>query len=259
MAKRTTSKPSKNNSSFDGIADKFDKNIYGTSKGRLRHKLLLHYLQSHIEQNSISVLDVGAGTGEMSAEFAKFNHQVHLVDVSLDTLTMAKQKLSDYSNLSYEHNDLFTLEGKYDLVLCHAVLEWLADPYECIDKLNTLLSDEGTLSLSFFNRDAKEFGNLIYGNFDYVEQGMPNKNTVRLNPSYPHRPLDIIRYIKQISDLEIVLTAGIRCIHDYVHEHRHIEENNQQLLRLELEYGNKEPFKYLGKYFYIQVKKRLNS
>ena len=35
-------------SNFDGIANKFDENIYGTSKGRLRHQLLLAHLQKDL-------------------------------------------------------------------------------------------------------------------------------------------------------------------------------------------------------------------
>ena len=34
----------KQDQSFDKFADKFEKNIYGSTKGQLRHELLVHYL-----------------------------------------------------------------------------------------------------------------------------------------------------------------------------------------------------------------------
>ena len=39
----------KQDQSFDKIADKFEKNIYGSSKGQLRHELLVHHLKASLD------------------------------------------------------------------------------------------------------------------------------------------------------------------------------------------------------------------
>jgi len=53
---------------FDGISGKFANNIYGTTKGRLRHELLIHHLEANnvlVDLKSKRVIDVGCGLGHM--------------------------------------------------------------------------------------------------------------------------------------------------------------------------------------------------
>ncbi|MDT0594442.1 methyltransferase domain-containing protein [Glaciecola petra] len=248
---------------FDGIANKFDANIYGTSKGRLRHQLLLHHLSSFIDSNALNVLDIGAGTGVMSAEFAQKGHHVSLVDISKDALKIAENRLNDAKNIEIYNMsfDGFVSNYKtkpaksYDLILCHALLEWLENPFDAIDQALKLLDKNGVLSLSFFNQDAKAFNNLIYGNFDYVINGMPHKNTVRLNPHNAQSAQVVIKWLEGRSDLSIVKQSGIRCIHDYLQKKESIVNDYQRLFELEIEYGSQVPFMWLGKYFHVIIHK----
>lgn len=242
--------------SFNGIANKFDENIYGTSKGQLRHQLLVHYLQPYLLGEPLKVLDAGGGTGMMACEFAKNGHKVTLNDVSQDTLDIAYGRLASFHDTKVILGEINELDGAYDLVICHAVLEWLTKPFECIEKLVQLLKPGGVLSLSFFNHDAKEFNNLLYGNFKYVEEGMPSKNTVRLNPHNAQKPQLVIDKFESMEGVNILATAGIRCIHDYMFDKQHIDDNYQKLFEMECEYGAKAPFKWMGKYFYVQIQKR---
>ena len=241
---------------FDGIANKFDENIYGTSKGRLRHQLLVHSLSLYIEGPTLSVLDVGGGTGMMSAEFAKHGHQVTIVDISLDALAIAKQRLKPFDKTKFIHSDIKALDSKYDFIICHALLEWLPDPLETTLFLRTLLTDTGFMSLSFFNHDAKLFNNILYGNFDYVEKGLPTKNTVRLNPHNAQSPRKVIECIINSEFYTILETRGIRCFHDYMLDKPKIDTFYQQLFDMEIKYGNSEPYKWLGKYFHIMLSAR---
>ncbi|MGB3724988.1 MAG: methyltransferase domain-containing protein [Glaciecola sp.] len=242
-------------SSFNGLANKFDANIYGTTKGDLRHRLLLHYLHPYLQQPSLRVLDAGGGTGYMTLEFAQQGHNIHLVDVSDDVLNVARERLQAFPNAVVEQNDVLTITQQYDVVLCHAVLEWLAHPLQYIKHLLSLLPSGGMLSLSFFNQNAKVFNNLLYGNFDYVNEGMPVKNTVRLNPHNAQDPEQILQFIGSLPGVEIIMSAGIRCIHDYMSDKQKISQHYDLLFAAECEYGVKTPYKWLGKYFYVQVKK----
>lgn len=241
---------------FDGIANKFDENIYGTSKGRLRHQLLVQCLSSYIEGQPLKVLDVGGGTGMMSLEFAKKGHQVTIADVSLDAIAIAKQRLKSFDTANFLHCDIKELKDKYDFVICHAVLEWLQDPLETMLFLRTLLTDKGFMSLSFFNHDAKLFNNLLYGNFDYVEKGLPVKNTVRLNPHNAQSPRKVIECLNDSGLYTILDTRGIRCFHDYMLDKSKIDTLYQQLFDMENKYGSAEPYKWLGKYFHIMLAAR---
>jgi S-adenosylmethionine-dependent methyltransferase len=244
---------------FNGIANKFDNNIYGTTKGRLRHQMLLHYLSGLINSKiPCDVLDAGGGTGMMSLEFSKAGHNVTLCDGSEEVLDIAKQRLVDTTNTRIEKIDILSLNypQQFDLVLCHAVLEWVQEPLVIVDKLFTQLRKDGRLSLSFFNRDAALFNNAIWGNFDYIDAGLKARNQVRLNPHNAQRPNDIIQYINdKYPTYTIEHKAGVRCFHDYLQDRNKQVVEYDKILALEMKYGATEPYMWLGKYFHLIIQK----
>jgi S-adenosylmethionine-dependent methyltransferase len=244
--------------SFDKFADKFEKNIYGSTKGQLRHELLVHYLHQSITLDSapLDILDAGGGTGVMTQVMLNLGHRVKLTDISSEALSLAKDKLGQSNTLEIQHLDILSLDNKkqYDLVICHAVLEWLQAPFEVMRKLVDLVKPGGHLSLSFFNLDAQLFGNMLYGNFDYVEQGMMTKNIVRLSPKNPQKPKVILSQLKTLP-VKVIKQAGIRCFHDYLKQPEKQISEYEQLKQLEIEYGSNEPYLWLGKYFLIIAQK----
>jgi S-adenosylmethionine-dependent methyltransferase len=246
--------------SFDKFADKFEKNIYGSTKGQLRHELLVHYLHDCIPLNTqpLEVLDAGGGTGVMSQVMLNLNHKVTLSDISSEVLSLAKGKLGKNINLDVQNKAILSLSTKkqYDLVVCHAVLEWIQNPFEVICKLVDLVKPGGYLSLSFFNYDAQLFGNMLYGNFDYVEQGMTAKNIVRLSPNNPQKPKIILSQLENLP-VKIIKKAGIRCFHDYLKQTEKQTSEYDQLKQLEIKYGSTEPYLWLGKYFLVIAQKDL--
>jgi len=243
---------------FDKFADKFEKNIYGSTKGRLRHELLVHHLHNSIslEGMPLDVLDAGGGTGVMTEVMLNLGHNVTLSDMSSEVLSLARQKLGENINLDIQHMDILSLSNQkqYDLVVCHAVLEWLRDPVEVMRKLVDLVKPGGHLSLSFFNHDAQLFGNMLYGNFDYIEQGMTTKNIVRLSPNNPQKPKFILTQLEALP-VKVIKQAGIRCFHDYLKQSDKQSSDYAQLKRLEIQYGSNEPYLWLGKYFLIIAQK----
>lgn len=251
-------KNSKPDQSFDNIAAKFEKNIYGTSKGRLRHELLLHYLQTHIDlvSSSLRVLDAGGGTGVMARALADMGHQLSINDISADVLVLAREKFQDDATVSFIHGEIQDLDPaqSYDLVVCHAVLEWLQEPLQAVSALLERVKPGGHLSLSFFNKHAYRFANLLYGNFTHVKADMQGKNRVRLSPNNALFPELVIAYVQGLP-VTIVNKAGIRCFHDYLKDPQLRESHYEQLKQAEIDYGCQEPYLWLGKYFHLIVQK----
>ncbi len=243
--------------SFDTILDKFDRNIYGSSKGKLRHELLLHYLLTVLDLRGhpLNIIDVGAGTGVMTQAMLDLGHQVTFNDLSQESVEIGKKKLGGYSNVDFLQGTLSELSRQsfYDVVICHAVLEWLQNPYDALQKMIGLVKPGGSLSLSFFNLDAHRFGNVLYGNFDYVLNGMPRKNNVRLNPNNALPVQDVLAKLAEFP-VEIIHTAGIRCFHDYLKIKQQQVDDYDKLKQLEMLYGLQAPYKWLGKYFHIIVR-----
>ena len=184
-------------------------------------------------------------------------HRVTLNDLSEDVLEIALQKLPASQNLTIQRGEIQSLSPalKYDLVICHAVLEWLQSPLDVITHLVDKLKPEGYLSLSFFNKDAHRFGNLLYGNFDYVKADLKNKNTVRLNPNNSVEPKAVLVHL-QCLPVNLVHRAGIRCIHDYMKHPDMQISHYQQVKEMEITYGTKEPYLWLGKYFHLIVQRK---
>ncbi|MBT1451976.1 methyltransferase domain-containing protein [Glaciecola sp. XM2] len=241
--------------SFDGIANKFDRNIYGTTKGQMRHQLLCFYLSDLLNGAPMTVLDAGAGTGMMAQAFAQQGHHLHLVDVSEEALSIARERLNGHPHTQFTLGGIDSISGKYDLVVCHAVLEWLEHPLQALDALLAHVKVDGQMSVSFFNQQAMLFNNAIYGNFDYIEKGMKVRNVVRLNPHNPQSPASVLEHLAKRDDISIELSAGIRCFHDYMRDPSMQSNRFDELLALEKQYGAQTPYKWLGKYFYIRVRK----
>lgn len=249
---------SQNDTSFDRIASKFDKNIYGTTKGQLRHEMLLHNLQ-HIWPllpQKARALDAGGGTGEFTKELLSRNMQVTLNDISQDTLDVASKKLNGGDSLTLHHGAIQDIDDtqRFDFIACHAVFEWLQEPNEVLAKLLNLLQLNGYLSLSFFNQNANLFGNILYGNFDLIKNGMKQKNRLRLANHRPLIPATVLGWLAELP-CEVIQKSGIRCFHDYLKDKQQQSLNYEQIKELELAHCQQEPFLWLGKYFHIVIRK----
>lgn len=250
-----------NDHSFEGITGKFSRNIYATNKGKLRLAVLQRDLQPWLDaagNKSLRVLDVGGGMGQLSQMFARAGYHVTHTDISPEIVAEAKS-LHEREGLSahYEYHvaplqqlpDL--LKQRFDVVLCHAVLEWLADPQQALATLKKLLAPAGQLSLMFYNRDAKILANIIFGNFDYVQADLKVKKTVRMSPQQPLSPADVAQWLEHLG-LQVTKKTGVRCFHDYL-RNRDDQQRFDELLALELRYNQQSPFVDIGRYLHWQI------
>lgn len=247
----------KTDRSFDGIAAKFAHNIYSSTKGKLRQVVLLRDLaELRLLQQPCHILDVGAGQGQLALALAAQGHRVHLTDISADMLQLAQQQAlaQGADNVSFQQIGLAELVAthrqQYQLVLCHAMLEWLAQPELAIAQLRQLVAPGGVLSLMFYNKDAKRFGNIVFGNFDYVVADFQVKKKVSLNPQHPLVPADVMQWCQQ-AGFSVLAKTGVRCFHDYLRDRALQQSHFEQLLALELQYNRIEPYASLGRYQHL--------
>lgn len=249
--------------SFAGITDKFARNIYATSKGRLRLAVLARDLAPLLDKAAakpMRVLDIGAGLGQVNVWFAERGCQVTHTDIAAEMVQGAQTVHAEaglaenYRYICAELQELpKQLAGEtFDLVICHAVLEWLHDPAAAIAVLKQFMAPGAVLSLMFYNRDAKLFANTIYGNFDYVQSQLQVKKRVRLSPQQPIAPADVTQWLAD-NQLQVVEKTGVRCFHDYLREPKK-HQDAAELLELELKYSRQAPFQALGRYQHWLVK-----
>ncbi|EKP6525584.1 tRNA uridine 5-oxyacetic acid(34) methyltransferase CmoM [Escherichia coli] len=249
---------------FDDIAEKFSRNIYGTTKGQLRQAILwqdLDRVLAEMGPQKLHVLDAGGGEGQTAIKMAERGHQVILCDLSAQMIDRAKQAaeakgVSD--NMQFIHcaaQDVAShLETPVDLILFHAVLEWVADPRSVLQTLWSVLRPGGVLSLMFYNAHGLLMHNMVAGNFDYVQAGMPKKKKRTLSPDYPRDPAQVYLWLEE-AGWQIMGKTGVRVFHDYLREKHQQRDCYEALLELETRYCRQEPYITLGRYIHVTARK----
>lgn len=269
MAKQSNSQ----DRNFDDLAKRFKKNIYGGLKGEIRLAVLerdfLEYFSAAPfgEQQStkpLRILDAGGGQAQFSLQFAKAGHSVVICDISAEMLKLAEQEvvaqgLVDRVRLIHcaiqdlsHHLDKEACD--FDVVLCHAVLEWVAHPPELLNALMAYLKPQGFLSLTFYNLNSLIYKNLLRTNFKKIQQkdfGGARGSLTPINPLYPEQ---VLEWLSQLPLARLTL-SGIRVFYDYILNTEQRERDPQSLIALELELSRKQPYQFLGRYIHVLSQK----
>jgi SAM-dependent methyltransferase len=92
------------------------------------------YLLPHLRPD-MTLLDVGCGPATITADLAGLVASVKGIDPSASVIADAK---SAFPTLDLEVGDLFEIEGSWDVVHAHQVLQHLADPVGALRKMRSL-------------------------------------------------------------------------------------------------------------------------
>jgi len=250
---------------FDDIAEKFSRNIYGTTKGLLRQAILWQDLDAllAILPPKLRVLDAGGGEGQTGCRMAELGHEVILCDVSAEMIARARAMAVEKGvseNMHFVHSSAQDigqhLESPANLILFHAVLEWVVDPQAVLRSLWDSLAPGGALSLMFYNANGLLMRNMFVGNFEYVLQGMKKNKKKTLSPDNPLQPEQVYHWLEQIG-WQITGKTGVRVFHDYLRDKQKQRDGFDDLLELETRYCRQEPFLSLGRYIHVTAIKPL--
>ena len=256
--------------SFDAIADHFEKKVYGGLKGNIRLAVLRRDIFAYCTKMSqklgrpLRILDVGAGLAQIAIELATQGHTLVINDISANMLKKAQanaaqnhqndEKLAITWHICPYQELEEKLAGnteKFDLIMCHALLEWLAEPAAVMDFFDKHLTENGALSLCFYNPASFDYRNLIMGNFnllDNTEYKADNKKS--LTPNHPVAKEEVESWLKA-HEYKTILASGLRVFHDYSPLKRGGHNDPEAVIRMELRYSQLEPYKWLGRYLHI--------
>lgn len=248
---------------FDDLADRFEQRIYGKLKGKIRQQVIWRDLIEtipNIEADTpLKVLDLGAGLGQFVISLAKQGHDVIYNDISEIMTQKAKaaaQKEKLEQVIHWNHAPYQTLIKQYsantfDLILCHALLEWLSEPEKLIRTLKPLLKKDGHLSICFYNPKGLIYHNLIRGNFHYINRGSsPQSNSQGFTPNNPCNVEEVEQWLTE-QELTIKTQSGIRVFSDYAREKRGGLLSEEAVLEMELSYSNQSPYWQMGRYIHL--------
>jgi S-adenosylmethionine-dependent methyltransferase len=213
--------------SFDGMADAFEAEIYGSSKGEIRLGVLWEDMLANIPRlaaGGLRALDAGGGAGHVAVRLAGLGNEVVLCDPSREMLDRAQAAIEECKvcdRVSVVHapiQQLGTLvDGSFDVIVCHAVLEWLANPHGTLGELTGLLEPDGELSLMFYNRNARLLKLILSGAFEEAldESRSPPQSRGSERSAIPLAEEAVTAWLADLG-LGVRSKSAIRIFHDHL-------------------------------------------
>ena len=141
------------------IASQFDERYAKSSQFRERKELWERFIQKYSPKNS-RALDLGCGSGVLTVSLAHYAAEVVAIDGSSVMLALCKDKLEklELTNVQIIESDIRELSkhqlGKFDLIICSSVIEYLDNIDECIQMMSSLLKPSGHFIFSVQNRTS---------------------------------------------------------------------------------------------------------
>ncbi|OEU91648.1 methyltransferase [Streptomyces abyssalis] len=163
-----TSSKSTPDCSFDAALDTW--RVWQESPwGRLRYTLAEFNLQRRLAvlgPGPLRVLDLAGADGGDATRLLRRGHEVTVVDFSPGMLAAARERAGDEGTsgrLSTVEADVFDLPesvagSRYDVVLCHNLLQYQDDPAPALRTAVPLVRGGGVLSVMAINRHAVPLG-----------------------------------------------------------------------------------------------------
>lgn len=237
---------------FDRLSTRFANNIYGSNKGAIRLAVLQADLQELQLPQGLRVLDIGCGQGHMAVWLAQQGHQLTLCEPAAPMLELARERFAEHGcSAQFIQASWQQLPGlqpsQFDLILCHAVMEWLAEPFALLPAMRTLLAPGGWLSLAFYNQDALIMQNLLKGNLRKISRQHFAGERGSLTPQHPIEPAALQQQLEQ-GGWQIRSRSGIRVFHDYMRPQARDRIADHELISTELALRRHPAFAPLGRY-----------
>ena len=250
---------------FDDLADRFEQRIHNSVKGEMRQAVIWRDLIStkmtlkDPTTTPLKILDLGGGIGYFTHKFAALGHKVTYVDISSEMLNKAQRNIIQSTfPIEWFHGAYqdFLLENaeSYDLILCHALLEWLAEPEQLIPSLQGILKPQGLISLCCYNPAGLTFHNLLRGNFLAAEgKFSPQANNQGFTPTNS-TDIETVKEWISLAKLETLKISGIRVFSDYAPVVKGGLKDADEVLSLEMKYSEKAPYKWMGRYLHFLLR-----
>jgi S-adenosylmethionine-dependent methyltransferase len=247
---------------FDPLAERFSRNIYGSLKGRIRQTLLETLYPKYLPElgePGLRVIDAGGGLGQMTQWLLGMGHRVHYFDVAGDMVAELKQQLPEQlasGQCRVEQASVFevTPEPAHDLVVMHAVLEWLEQPEAALDRAMSWVAPGGAIGVMVYNRHMLELRNLMRGTLNKVKTGQLEGLAGGLTPISPLSPA-LIRQQLLDNHFEVLTQAGIRTFTDLTEPTVLSWYSDEDIIEMEQKLCEQAPYRDLGRYVLLLARK----
>lgn len=231
---------------------------------RLRYLLAEENLLRHIGAGPLVVLDVGGGDGRDAIALAAHGHQVTILDYVPEMLAESTRRAAEAGvaervrvrQVDVAAGQLPVHPGTVDLVLCHNVLQYVAEPAVLLRAMADVLRPGSWLSLLVPN-PASEALRLALREHDLPAAIDSLDATVYKNVLFGAevRMTGLPELFEQIeaSDMIPVAYYGVRCVNDYIGDDavKFSAEGFGQLQALERAMGERSPYRDIARLWQV--------
>ena len=243
-----------------------------TPWGKLRYSIGMANIQKHFDAHSAQVLDVGGGTGLDAIPFAKQGHQVTLLDYSGEMIGEAKRSAEEAGvsdRITFDQGDINSIptllpNTRFDLILCHNVLQYVDDINTAIKTMSQALKPNGLISIISLNRYSETYRQALHQlDLDGALASLDAEklHTAVFNTDVHARTVDDLREPLRAAGCSVEGDYGIRCVCDYI-QNDEIKSDPTffaKLEKLEYELSSRAPYKSVAKFFQVVGMKEMRN
>jgi S-adenosylmethionine-dependent methyltransferase len=235
-----------------------------TPEGRLRIDLAFANLRESLPQvtQPWQALDLGGGTGAIAVRLARLGFKVTLLDASQPMLDLARRAAHEAGvaeRIALKRGDagqlatLFPL-GSFDLILCHNVLEFVADPGAVLRSVaGALQGPFGMVSVLVRNQPGEVLkAALLNGDLAAAEHNLSADwgdeslygGTVRLFTR------ESLKAMLEESSFAVIAERGVRVLSDYLPLKVSRNDEYERIFDLERKLGSRLEFAAVARYMH---------
>ncbi|MGH9903699.1 MAG: class I SAM-dependent methyltransferase, partial [Pyrinomonadaceae bacterium] len=202
-----------------------------TTEGRLRLDLAWANLCDALREAGAGdkrrALDLGGGTGALSIRLAAGGWDVTLLDSSEEMLWLAREaarRAGYFERISFRQADAASIAGffppaSFDLIICHNVLEYVADPRAVVAAVGAVADRHGLVSLLARNRAGEVLRAALKGHdLSLARHALHAEFVTESLYGGPARLFDpaALRALAADAALAAVAERGVRVLVDYL-------------------------------------------
>jgi S-adenosylmethionine-dependent methyltransferase len=240
-----------------------------TPEGRLRTDLAFANLQDFLPLNKpLCGLDLGCGTGAATIRLARLGFYVTQLDSSEPMLEIARRKVEEArvtDRVKSVHGDAEELtdlfgDAKFDVVLCHNILEYLDNPATVLCGAARALRDKSAIVSIVVRNQAGEVlkAAIQAGDIPAAETNLTAEwgveslygGRVRLFTSAG------LRAMLMSASLELIAERGVRVVADYLPPHISRTSQYVRILDLEKKLGSRPEFTKVARYTHCLARRK---
>lgn len=236
---------------------------------RLRYAVVADILDRHLRHlgPGLRILDVGGGDGLDSIPLAAAGHRVTILDTAAAMLDEARRRADAadaadrVTTVRGSLGDLPSGGPTYDVVLCHFVLHYLPVSEQAADlgRLATVVAPGGLLSVIAPNPAGRVLGQLVRGGPETALELLDSDTWESTTFAHSGRLIDAdaVEHDLEAAGLRVLGRYGGRIANDLLTDDaaKHDPAHFAALLDLELRLCDREPFRRIGNYWQLVVRR----